>query len=183
MHNKCRLVWCTHHWWSRHLLQSGDVEALPICTVFSSVPSNIDILIFSGSGAIELPVWEKMWPFGKHWELWSQISSYRYLRNEFEWYDINMSINQLVAFFVLKKLISIFTLDETLRQVPSSGERDVNEAVGQAREGFRSWSKLSGFERGNVLKRAANIMRVRSTTAQLLLDVLPCYLNYVIYAA
>lgn len=51
--------------------------------------------------------------------------------------------------------------DETLRQVPSSGERDVNEAVGQAREGFRSWSKLSGFERGNVLKRAANIMRER----------------------
>lgn len=102
MHNKCCLVWCTHHWWSRHLLQSGDVEALPICTVFSSVPSNIDFLIFSGSGAIELPLWEKMWPFGKHWELWSQISSYRYLRNEFEWYDINMSINQLVAFFVLK---------------------------------------------------------------------------------
>lgn len=79
-------------------------------------------------------------------------------------------------------MISIFTLDETLRQVPSSGERDVNEAVGQAREGFRSWSKLSGFERGNVLKRAANIMRVRSTTAQLLLDVLLCYLNDVISA-
>ncbi|XP_056007997.1 4-trimethylaminobutyraldehyde dehydrogenase-like [Ostrea edulis] len=51
--------------------------------------------------------------------------------------------------------------DETLRKVLSSGQRDVNEAVGQAKETFRSWSKLSGFERGSVLKKAANIMRDR----------------------
>ncbi|XP_061186013.1 4-trimethylaminobutyraldehyde dehydrogenase-like [Saccostrea echinata] len=51
--------------------------------------------------------------------------------------------------------------DEVLRQVPSSGQKDVDEAVGQAKESFRSWSKLSGFERGNVLKRTANIIRER----------------------
>lgn len=48
-----------------------------------------------------------------------------------------------------------------LRSVSNSNESDINEAVNVARTSFNSWSQLSGFERGQVLRRAAEICRQR----------------------
>ncbi|XP_005113416.2 4-trimethylaminobutyraldehyde dehydrogenase [Aplysia californica] len=48
-----------------------------------------------------------------------------------------------------------------LRSVSNSNDDDVQEAVQVARNSFRTWSKMSGFERGQVLKRAADICRKR----------------------
>lgn len=49
---------------------------------------------------------------------------------------------------------------KSLRYVASSNEEDVDTAVRSARREFKAWKKFSGFERGNVLKKAANIIRV-----------------------
>ncbi|CAG2230524.1 ALDH9A1 [Mytilus edulis] len=51
---------------------------------------------------------------------------------------------------------------KSLRFVASSNEEDVDLAVRSARREFKAWKKFSGFERGNVLKKAANIIRMRS---------------------
>ncbi|XP_063421468.1 4-trimethylaminobutyraldehyde dehydrogenase-like [Mytilus trossulus] len=51
---------------------------------------------------------------------------------------------------------------KSLRYVASSNEEDVDTAVRSARREFKAWKKFSGFERGNVLKKAANIIRMRS---------------------
>ncbi|CAC5401962.1 ALDH9A1 [Mytilus coruscus] len=51
---------------------------------------------------------------------------------------------------------------KSLRYVASSNEEDVDRAVRSARREFKAWKKFSGFERGNVLKKAANIIRMRS---------------------
>lgn len=47
-----------------------------------------------------------------------------------------------------------------MRDVSSSNEQDVDLAVRSARREFKAWRKMSGFERGNILKKAANIIRV-----------------------
>ena len=49
---------------------------------------------------------------------------------------------------------------EVLKQVPCSGKEDVDNAVSSARKALKTWSQKSGFERGQVLKRAADIIRV-----------------------
>ena len=49
---------------------------------------------------------------------------------------------------------------EVLKQVPCSGKEDVDNAVLSARKVLKTWSQKSGFERGQVLKRAADIIRV-----------------------
>lgn len=47
-----------------------------------------------------------------------------------------------------------------LCQCPVSSERDVNEAVEAAEQSLKSWSTLSGLERGRVLRRVADLIRV-----------------------
>ncbi|KAK3802241.1 hypothetical protein RRG08_004530 [Elysia crispata] len=46
-----------------------------------------------------------------------------------------------------------------LRNIATSNEQDINEAVLAARNSYRSWSKWTGFERGKVLKTAADLIR------------------------
>ena len=50
---------------------------------------------------------------------------------------------------------------EVLRQVQSAGREDVDRAVESAKEAFHEWSILSGFQRGQILKKAADIIRVK----------------------
>ena len=57
--------------------------------------------------------------------------------------------------------LSMFFSGEVLRQVQSAGREDVDRAVESAREAFHEWSILSGFQRGQILKKAADIIRVR----------------------
>ena len=47
---------------------------------------------------------------------------------------------------------------------PSIHEADVNDAVQKARAAFADWSGMGGFERGQVLRRTAEIVRVGTTT-------------------
>ncbi|KAL8618016.1 hypothetical protein ACOMHN_021736 [Nucella lapillus] len=51
---------------------------------------------------------------------------------------------------------------EVLRKVGSSGGKDVNAAVQAAKEAFKQWSQLPAFERGQILTRAASLVRERS---------------------
>jgi len=44
----------------------------------------------------------------------------------------------------------------------SCDTNDVNTAVSSAREAFKSWSQLSGLQRGRLLTKAADILRVSS---------------------
>ncbi|XP_071820200.1 4-trimethylaminobutyraldehyde dehydrogenase-like [Apostichopus japonicus] len=48
-----------------------------------------------------------------------------------------------------------------LCKCPSSGQEDVNKAVQSAREAFKSWSQLSGLDRGRLLQKAALKLRER----------------------
>ena len=48
----------------------------------------------------------------------------------------------------------------TLRYVANSNGDDVDIAIKSARREFKAWRKIAGFDRGNVLKKAANIIRV-----------------------
>lgn len=50
---------------------------------------------------------------------------------------------------------------EVLRQLQCAGREDVDQAVYSARKALKTWSGKSGFERGQVLKRAAEIIRSR----------------------
>jgi phenylacetaldehyde dehydrogenase len=50
---------------------------------------------------------------------------------------------------------------ETMALVSEGDEKDIDAAVGTATQAFRSWGKTSGEERGNVLSRAAQILRDR----------------------
>ena len=42
-----------------------------------------------------------------------------------------------------------------------SGKPEVDRAVASAKEAFSSWSKMSGMERGKILREAAKIIRSR----------------------
>ena len=50
---------------------------------------------------------------------------------------------------------------ETMALVSEGDKKDVDAAVGIASEAFRTWAKTSGEERGNILSRAAQILRDR----------------------
>ena len=56
-------------------------------------------------------------------------------------------------------LFCIYT-GEVFRPVGCSGKEDVDKAVSAAREAQEGWAALSGFQRGQVLKKAADIIRV-----------------------
>jgi len=47
-----------------------------------------------------------------------------------------------------------------LARMRSCNAADVNKAVCSANDTFRSWSRLSGMQRGKLLMTAAQIMRV-----------------------
>jgi len=49
----------------------------------------------------------------------------------------------------------------SLRSIANSNEVDVNDAVQKARAAFANWSGMGGFERGQVLRRTAEIVRKR----------------------
>jgi betaine-aldehyde dehydrogenase len=48
---------------------------------------------------------------------------------------------------------------ELLGQVQVASTQDIEKAVESSSEGFEVWSKMSGFQRGKVLKKAADLMR------------------------
>ncbi|WAQ98098.1 AL9A1-like protein [Mya arenaria] len=48
---------------------------------------------------------------------------------------------------------------EVLKTVGCSGSDDVHRAVSKARQAQTGWARMSGFQRGQVLKRAADIVR------------------------
>ncbi len=52
--------------------------------------------------------------------------------------------------------------EEVLAEVAEAGAADVDAAVGAARRAFRSWSRMSGAERGKYLFRIARIMQERA---------------------
>ncbi|KAH9524532.1 4-trimethylaminobutyraldehyde dehydrogenase [Bulinus truncatus] len=49
-----------------------------------------------------------------------------------------------------------------LRDIQNSNKEDVDSAVKAARNAFKAWSQWSGFERGQVLRKAANIIKARA---------------------
>ena len=49
---------------------------------------------------------------------------------------------------------------EELCQMPESSEADVNAAVQSCREAFADWSNRSGKQRGDILVKAAQIIKV-----------------------
>nr|WP_089229754.1 betaine-aldehyde dehydrogenase [Tistlia consotensis] len=51
---------------------------------------------------------------------------------------------------------------EVLAEVQVAGEAAVEAAVAAAEAGFRVWSRMTGTERGRVLRRAAEIVRARN---------------------
>ncbi|KAK6165839.1 hypothetical protein SNE40_022674 [Patella caerulea] len=51
---------------------------------------------------------------------------------------------------------------EVIREVQSSGGNDIDQAVDISRKALKSWSQISAFERGKVLRKAAEIIRGRS---------------------
>lgn len=50
---------------------------------------------------------------------------------------------------------------EVLKTVQSSGATDIDNAVAAAKSAQKQWAGMSGFERGQILKRAADLCRVR----------------------
>ncbi|CAI9741913.1 4-trimethylaminobutyraldehyde dehydrogenase-like [Octopus vulgaris] len=50
---------------------------------------------------------------------------------------------------------------EVLRTFHSSGAKDVDDAVNSARSAAQHWSQLSGFERGKILRKAAQLLKER----------------------
>uniref|UniRef100_UPI0025C223D2 aldehyde dehydrogenase family protein n=1 Tax=Marinilabilia sp. TaxID=2021252 RepID=UPI0025C223D2 len=51
---------------------------------------------------------------------------------------------------------------EKICDVEASSEKDVQEAITSATEGFKVWSKVSATERGRILRKAADLLRARN---------------------
>ena len=51
---------------------------------------------------------------------------------------------------------------ESLGKVQIADEKDVNDAVQSALEGYTEWSAYSGIQRGRVLHRVQEILRARN---------------------
>lgn len=52
--------------------------------------------------------------------------------------------------------------NQVICQVQEAGSEDIDLAVVSAKKGFAIWSKMTGAERGAVLKKAANLLRARN---------------------
>ena len=55
--------------------------------------------------------------------------------------------------------------DEVIAELPRGGEAEAREAAAVAAEGFAEWSAKSAFERYQILRRAAQLMRERAEAA------------------
>jgi len=53
-------------------------------------------------------------------------------------------------------------INKIISEVGQASESDVQDAITSAKEGFKVWSKMSGTERGRILKKAADILRERN---------------------
>ncbi len=51
---------------------------------------------------------------------------------------------------------------EVLAEIEIAGEAEVDAAVEAARKGQKLWAKMTGAERGRILKRAADLLRARN---------------------
>ena len=75
-------------------------------------------------------------------------------------YDNICILHSVQCLFVVGSQLVRSVAGEVVRPVACSSQSDVDHAVCKARSAFRDWSRMSGFERGAVLKKAANIIRV-----------------------
>ncbi|MBB3359897.1 MULTISPECIES: betaine-aldehyde dehydrogenase [unclassified Novosphingobium] len=57
---------------------------------------------------------------------------------------------------------------EVLATIPIAGAAEIDAAVARARAGQRQWARLTGTERGRVLRRAVDILRARNDELALL---------------
>ncbi len=55
-------------------------------------------------------------------------------------------------------MVHLLVFAQILCHVPEADEAVVEAAVEAAEEGFKVWSKMSGFERGKVLAAAAQLL-------------------------
>lgn len=51
---------------------------------------------------------------------------------------------------------------ETLAEVEQAGDADIERAIEAAKAGFKVWSRMTGAERGRILKRTADILREKN---------------------
>jgi betaine-aldehyde dehydrogenase len=51
---------------------------------------------------------------------------------------------------------------ELLAELPVDGEAEVNAAVARATEGQRVWARMTGTERGRILRKTADLLRARN---------------------
>ncbi|WP_454811912.1 betaine-aldehyde dehydrogenase [Labrys neptuniae] len=51
---------------------------------------------------------------------------------------------------------------ETIAEVEQAGDADIERAVEAAKAGFKVWSRMTGAERGRILKRTADILREKN---------------------
>ncbi|MDZ5452827.1 betaine-aldehyde dehydrogenase [Labrys sp. ZIDIC5] len=51
---------------------------------------------------------------------------------------------------------------ETIAEVEQAGEADIERAIEAAKAGFKVWSRMTGAERGRILKRTADILREKN---------------------
>src|SRR5580765_4873273 len=51
---------------------------------------------------------------------------------------------------------------ETIAQVEQAGDADIERAIEAAKAGFKVWSRMTGAERGRILKRTADILREKN---------------------
>lgn len=51
---------------------------------------------------------------------------------------------------------------ETIAEVEQAGEADIERAIEVAKAGFKVWSRMTGAERGRILKRTADILREKN---------------------
>lgn len=61
--------------------------------------------------------------------------------------------------------------DQTLATLPKAGASEAAEAAALSPEGFHEWSAVSAFDRGKILRRAAELMRARTEAAALTLTL------------
>ena len=52
--------------------------------------------------------------------------------------------------------------NQLINEIESASVNDVDKAIESAKEGFAIWSKMSGTERGRILKKAADLLRERN---------------------
>ena len=51
---------------------------------------------------------------------------------------------------------------ETIAEVEQAGDADIEQAIEAAKAGFKVWSRMTGAERGRILKRTADILREKN---------------------